>query len=394
MFNKAIPLAMSLLLLSSGSAALARGFGGGGFGGGHFGGGGFGGRGFGGGGFGGGGHFGGGGFGGGGGHFGGGGNFGGGGHFNGGGGNFGGGGHFNGGGGRFNGGGGNFNRGNFSGNRGNWGFSRISGNNINAGHNIHNFSPTYMNNHGTMVRNNFYGGGYWGHGYWGAHGFWGAPGGWYCPGWGWGMPWMITSWATMAGMLALDATMMPRYYGYGQNVTYNNNQVYYNGQPYASANEYYNQAQNLAQSGNAGKPRKKDKWEPLGVFSLVQGDQKNSTMLFQIAIDPKGNIAGNYFDMLTEQTQQIKGKLDKKDQRVAWIIGDNKKVVYDTGLGNLMKDQAPILVHFDKDRTEQWLLVRIKNDEAAQNTGQASNVTPGTGDQTGSDSAESSDSEI
>lgn len=157
----------------------------------------------------------------------------------------------------------------------------------------------------------------------------------------------------------MSAVSKPKYYGYGQNITYNNNQVYYNGTPYASADQYYSQAQNLAKESNAKPPTKKDTWKPLGVFSMVEGSQTNSTMLFQIAIDKKGNIAGNYYDALSGQTQQIHGRLDKKTQRVAWTVGDNDKVVYDTGLGNLLSSQAPLLVHFDKDRTQQWLLVRL-----------------------------------
>ncbi|MBZ0186581.1 MAG: hypothetical protein K8F91_10065 [Candidatus Obscuribacterales bacterium] len=126
----------------------------------------------------------------------------------------------------------------------------------------------------------------------------------------------------------------------------------------------------------------------------MQGDQTNSTMLFQIAIDPKGDIAGNYYDMLTEQNEQIKGKLDKKTQRVAWTVGNNKKIVYDTGLGNLMKEQAPILVHFNKDRTEQWILVRIKNDDAAKNTGSDSVPTTDDASPESTDSDDNSANEI
>lgn len=377
---------LALLLLTSQGAAFARGFGGGGFGGGfRGGGGGFGGFRGGGGGFGGGGHeFGGGGFGGGGHEFGGGGSFGGGGHEFGGGGNHswgGGGNHSWGGGGNHDwGGGGNHNWGgggnhswggggnhdwNGGGNH-NWGMGRISGNNFNsihAGHNINNYSNNFINNRGNLVRNNFYNfhGGYYGGFY--HHGWWGGyPGCWMYPGWGMGTAFMITSWATMAGMLALDATMQPRYYGYGQNVTYNNNQVYYNGQPYASASDYYNQAQTLATSTKVAnvKPTKKDVWKPLGVYSLTEGDQTNSTMMFQLAIDKDGDIAGNYYDVLSDQMQQVHGKLDKKTQRVCWTVGTNTKVVYDTGLGNLLKEQAPILVHFGKDRTQNWILVRMK----------------------------------
>ena len=373
--SRLIPILLVLSFATNGSYALARGFGGGGFGGGGMRGGGFGG------GFGRGGGFGGGGFGGmhgGGFHQGG---FGGGSGFGRGGGEFGrGGGGFNEGGfghagGEFGRGGGGFrNSGSFGnigrggefGRGGNFGYGRISGNNvIGAGHNLHNYSNNHINNQGIAVRNNFnhnnvFVGGYRGLGYgYGYHGFWGAPGCWMYPGWGLGMAFMITDWSMLAGMLAMSAVSKPKYYGYGQNITYNNNQVYYNGTPYASADEYYSQAQNLAKESDAKPPTKKDTWKPLGVFSMVEESQTNSTMLFQIAIDKKGNIAGNYYDALSGQTQQIHGKLDKKSQRVAWTVGDNDKVVYDTGLGNLMASQAPLLVHFDKDRTQQWLLVRL-----------------------------------
>ncbi len=259
----------------------------------------------------------------------------------------------------------------FDHNHPNWGFGRISGDHsIDAGHNLHNFDNTYLNNHGNLVRNNFnsfhnlnfnnfnHWGGYGT--FYGAHWWGGYPGCWYCPMWGMSTAWMITDWATMAGMLALDAAVQPAYFDYGNNITYNNNQVYYNNAPYASSADYYSQAQTLALSTTAKKPSKSDVWKPLGVYSLVEGDQTNSTMMFQLAINDKGEVGGNYYDMLSDQMQMVKGKLDKKNQRVCWTVGTNKDVVYDTGLGNLERDQAPLLVHFDKNRTQEWLLVRLQ----------------------------------
>ena len=58
--------------------------------------------------------------------------------------------------------------------------------------------------------------------------------------------------------------------------------------------------------------------------------------------------------------------MDKKTQRAAWTIGDNKDNVMETGIYNLTKDEAPMLVHFGKDKTEQWLLVRMDQDEQQQ----------------------------
>jgi len=39
-------------------------------------------------------------------------------------------------------------------------------------------------------------------------------------------------------------------------------------------------------------------------------------------------------------------------------------VVFLPGVFAFSKDESPALVHFGQDRTEQWLLVRLKNDAA------------------------------
>ena len=45
---------------------------------------------------------------------------------------------------------------------------------------------------------------------------------------------------------------------------------------------------------------------------------------------------------------------------MAFTVGDNTTEVVETGLYNLTKDEAPCLIHFGKDKTEQWLLVRVQ----------------------------------
>ena len=78
-----------------------------------------------------------------------------------------------------------------------------------------------------------------------------------------------------------------------------------------------------------------------------------------------GYIRGNYTDTVTNQSQVVQGSVDKQTQRVAFTVGDNKTTVVETGIYNLAKDTAPVLLHFSQDRTEQWLLVRLKNKDAA-----------------------------
>ena len=102
---------------------------------------------------------------------------------------------------------------------------------------------------------------------------------------------------------------------------------------------------------------------PLGVFSLVQGEQTDSNTMFQLAINKSGAIAGNYYSVLTGSALPVHGAVDKKTQRVAWTVGDNKTTLYDAGISSLTQDEAPLLLHFGKDRTQQWMLVRLKKPE-------------------------------
>ena len=99
---------------------------------------------------------------------------------------------------------------------------------------------------------------------------------------------------------------------------------------------------------------------PLGVFSLVQGNQTDSSTLFQLALSKSGAIAGNYYNVLTGETLPVQGGVDKATQRVAWTVGKNTTTVYDAGISSLTKDEMPVLVHFGADQTQQWMLVRME----------------------------------
>ncbi|MBY0545888.1 MAG: hypothetical protein K2W95_01220 [Candidatus Obscuribacterales bacterium] len=192
--------------------------------------------------------------------------------------------------------------------------------------------------------------------------WWGRyPGSWYRPwwrdrdpywAWGWGL------WSDYAGWWDWDDDTEPTEYDYGDNITYQNNQVYYGSQPAATAEQYYTQAQTLAT--NAISKSTNDDWKPLGVFSLVQGSQTNSTALFQLAVNKDGAIAGNYYNMLTNDVKPVHGAIDRKSMRVAWTVQGAPGVVYDSGFANLMQPQSPILVHFSKAKTQQFSLVRMQ----------------------------------
>jgi hypothetical protein len=215
------------------------------------------------------------------------------------------------------------------------------------------------------VRGNYNHWGLYGAGWYTSH-----PGAWAAAGWAANTAWRAATWNSVGAWMSYYPTT-PLYYDYGNNVTYQDNSVYINGQDEGTSQEYYQQASSLAATGSqAAAPTDAD-WLPLGVFALTKTDQTKSDVTIQLAVDKQGVIRGNYTDTVTGKTQVIQGSVDKKTQRVAFTVGDNTTNVVETGLYNLTKDEAPVLLHFGADRTEQWLLVRLSQNGQPQNSSAA-----------------------
>jgi hypothetical protein len=184
------------------------------------------------------------------------------------------------------------------------------------------------------------------------------PGAWRAAAWTTAAFWTAASWATVSRTCGYVGE--PYLYEYGTNVVYQGDQVYYDGEPVATAAEYAQQATNIATRGQRAEAPKDAEWTPLGVFGLVQGDEKAANNVFQLAINKDGILRGNYYNALTDTTLPVYGAVNKKTQRAAWTVGDQKDTVYETGVGNLTQPETQVLVHFGKDRTQQWTLVRLE----------------------------------
>ena len=50
-------------------------------------------------------------------------------------------------------------------------------------------------------------------------------------------------------------------------------------------------------------------------------------------------------------------------ERAAWHVGDKTNTVYETGVANLTREVTPVLVHFDTQMTQTWLLVHLPSPE-------------------------------
>src|SRR5262249_15814591 len=145
-------------------------------------------------------------------------------------------------------------------------------------------------------------------------------------------------------------------------VVYQDDTVYVGGKAAGTPAEYARQATALAEAGQAAKAPADAAadWQALGGYALVQGEEKTSNNVFQLAVDKARIIRGNYYDGLMDTTSEVYGSVDMKTQRAAWTIGKKKDRVFEAGVYNLTQPEAPVLVHLGADRTQQLLLVRME----------------------------------
>jgi len=221
-------------------------------------------------------------------------------------------------------------------------------------------SPSARYGSANAIRGNFNNYGIYGAGWNTDH-----PGAWAAAGWAANDVWRAATWNS-AGAWCGYGSAAPIYYDYGNNITYQNDDVYVNGQDSGSSTQYYNQAATLATTGAQADAPSDGDWLPLGVFAFSKQGDNTSTVTIQLAVNKQGVIRGNSNDSSNQKTDTVSGSVDKQTQRVAFTIGDATTTVIETGLYNLTKDESPALVHYGQDRTEQWQLVRLKNDGSQQ----------------------------
>src|SRR5262245_9163234 len=224
----------------------------------------------------------------------------------------------------------------------------------NGAHSTAYWSTGYMDTRAATIRSGF---GYYGcfHTAWYNY----HPGCWLPKAWAAGAAWGTASYSAVSSYCGYPASD-PTDYDYGSTVVYQNNNVYVNGQDVGTAQQYAEQATAFATEGQNADAPPTDDWKALGVYALVQGDQKTSNDIFQLAINKAGIIRGNYYDAVMDTTTQVYGSVDKQTQRAAWTIGKKKDRVFEAGIYNLTQPQCPCLLHLGSQQTDQMLLVRIE----------------------------------
>jgi hypothetical protein len=170
--------------------------------------------------------------------------------------------------------------------------------------------------------------------------------------------WATCGWSDCASYCGYPAE--PVYYDYGTSTVIEGDTVYVSGEAVGTTEQYTEQAVAIADAGQQAKPAEDEKWQSLGVFAMVQGEETTAFNLFQLAINKDGVIRGNYYNAMTDAVEPVAGSVDKKTQRAAWTVGGRKTPVFEAGIANLTKDETTMLVHFSKDRSQQMTLIRIE----------------------------------
>jgi hypothetical protein len=133
------------------------------------------------------------------------------------------------------------------------------------------------------------------------------PGAWLAGGWVAGSAWSAANWGSCVSYIGYPVDTSPIYYNYGDYVTYQDGSVYYGDQVYATQDKYAQQATQIADNGRQAQPSQDEKWQPLGVFAMVKGDETTSNDIFQFALNKDGVLRGNYYNTASDSTQPVYG---------------------------------------------------------------------------------------
>lgn len=214
-------------------------------------------------------------------------------------------------------------------------------------HSNHHHSHHGNHHHAHHGHHGGWGGGGWG-GWGGGWGGWGA--GW---GLGWGAAWAPVAYGTAAAWIGSPETTTV----YTSDTAADDTQddVVVDGQDTDAT-------KTLAEQG-AIDPAQDAKLLPLGVYTLAPKGQEESTSSVRLALDKNGVLRGIYYDSLGAQGHPIRGAVDKKTQRVAWTVGDNKKVLFQTTLASLTHEKGALTVRDANGNSHPWTIARFEKNE-------------------------------
>ncbi len=102
-------------------------------------------------------------------------------------------------------------------------------------------------------------------------------------------------------------------------------------------------------------------WYPLGVYSLMAGPDDVGTRVLQLAVDRRGRINGNYFDMITDSDHSVSGVIQRQTQRAEWSLNQNQNVRFRASIVRLLQPYGSLTVQLPGGE-QRWQFVRLENE--------------------------------
>ena len=110
-----------------------------------------------------------------------------------------------------------------------------------------------------------------------------------------------------------------------------------------------------------GDPSAPGEWMTLGVYSLVTGSGDSGTRMLELAVDKQGRVRGNYYDMVTNASHTVTGRIDQATQHVQWSLDTNKQLTFFAPLSQLTQPQGVVNVRFPGGQREEWQVTRLES---------------------------------
>jgi hypothetical protein len=107
-----------------------------------------------------------------------------------------------------------------------------------------------------------------------------------------------------------------------------------------------------------------DEFLPLGVFALAPAGAQDPSALLQLAVNKQGEVAGNYFDVVTGANSPVHGSLDKHTQLATFKIGAPESAEFEAALVSLTRPDGSIRLRFAGGDVSDWQLARFESHSA------------------------------
>ena len=125
-------------------------------------------------------------------------------------------------------------------------------------------------------------------------------------------------------------------------------------------------ATTLAQQG-AIEPAKDATFLPLGVYTMAPENHPAASVMMQLAVTKDGVLRGTYYDLVSDSEKTIQGSVDKQTQRVAWTVGNDGQVVFETKLADLTGTTGPVALHYQNGQFGRWTMARMQEAPEGEN---------------------------